>query len=487
MTRIWTICFSLLLTAVSAPTRAQQTQPPQSEPPPETAAAAPDEDPTIQKDTENQEPIESKVERLSQDLEREKELRRQQQQELERVSDQLDELAFKDATQASSVDPGMKVFGFMDVALHKAFINKNDVLHGIVNDHLSFLIPHVNLYFSSTVNRTTTALVELRFGFFPQGQESFLPNYQRVNTTVVDPHTSEEIEYGGVSIQRAKITWTPSDAFGVTAGRFFTPFGIWNIDHSPTVVIPILLPWIMLRQTAPLAQTGAMVHGRFFPGHGLRFDYALTISNGRGPAESFYDVDSNKALGLRLKGVYESRDFRLEIGGYGYYGQSTDISKNVKSVLPLRLGVETTEQFTEIVACADLLFEIAGLRVQFESAWARRNYSQRPFKEFPIIQEPIPGVIQPDHIRYDLYGIIAYRFRIESFGGIDIEPWVMIERSVLDDASPAYTSMLGRIGVNFSPNPQFVLKLSALHMAFPDDNIIEHSPTYLSAQVAVSF
>lgn len=481
MTRIWIVATFALLSAVVQPAWAQQTQPSETEETITSDSAPPNEEPPEEDD------LRSQVQRLAAELEQEKELRKQHEETLGEVVDQLDELAFTSAAQTSSLDAGMRVFGFMDVAFHKAFIAKNDVLHGVVNDKPAFLIPHVNLYFSSTVNSTTTALVELRFGFFPQGQEDFLPDYSRVDNRAIDPHTAEEISYGGVSIERAKITWKPFDAAAITVGRFFTPFGIWNIDHSPTVVIPILLPWIMVRQTAPLAQTGAMLHGRFFPGHGFRLDYALTVSNGRGPAESFYDVDNNKALGLRLKGVYEKRELRIEVGGYGYYGKSTDITKSVEILLPLRLKVETTEQFAEIVGCVDFLFELGGFRFQFESAWSRREYSHRPFKEFPIVKEYIPGVIQPDHNRYDIYGIMAYRIRLQVFGGLDITPWVMMERSVLDDSSPSYTSVLGRVGLNISPDPQFVFKISGLYMAFPDDSVITHDPKYLSAQVAVSF
>ncbi len=104
---------------------------------------------------------------------------------------------------------------------------------------------------------------------------------------------------------------------------------------------------------------------RFAPNEMLFFDYALTVSNGRGPMDTIYDLDDNKGLGLRLKMTYEGSDVLASLGGYGYYGDYTDLKKVIESLTPqFRVRQEITESYSEIVGALDLLIEFYGTPIR---------------------------------------------------------------------------------------------------------------------------
>lgn len=87
--------------------------------------------------------------------------------------------------------------------------------------------------------------------------------------------------------------WRPDISFRV--GRFFTPAGIWNVDHYPPFVPTQELP-LHIRNIFPQVFDGAMVYGTH-PVGGSFVKYDLYWGNGEGnPGKS--DSNSHKALGL---------------------------------------------------------------------------------------------------------------------------------------------------------------------------------------------
>ncbi|MBW2276903.1 MAG: hypothetical protein JRF63_05385 [Deltaproteobacteria bacterium] len=311
----------------------------------------------------------------------------------------------------------------------------------------------------------------------------------RENTTVSDPYTWEENQLGGVVIERVHFTWQPRDAFAVTGGRFITPFGIWNEDHGSPVLLPSYPPYMMLRQTIPTRQTGFMVHGRAVPWETLFFDYALTLSNGRGPTEQVYDLDDNKAIGLRLRATYERTNVRFAIGGYGFYGTTTDTTKHATNVFPPEFQIEQTERFKEIAGAADLLIEIFDVRLQAEYARGLIRYRTRPIRVYPManVQSPY-GELQPDYVRWDAYVLLAWTLPLDALlGDMKLTPFVMWDQSVPDDTLHDFDIRGLRGGLNFKPNSFVVIKADFIHVDFYRSRLVKEDSWIVSGQIAVAF
>jgi hypothetical protein len=233
-----------------------------------------------------------------------------------------------------------------------------------------------------------------------------------------------------VIIERAVISWAPYDFFGIRAGRFVTPFGIWNVDHSPTLVIPIRLAYIITMGPNPLRQTGVEAFGSVIPVSDTYLEYSVSLSNGRGPTEQIYDLDNNKALGLRLKGTYEIRDFSLALGGYLYWGTVTDVKKNYfVDKNGIKLNTEPSEQYEELGGSGDITINYEGFTVQGEYGRRRVQYSVRPAITYPgsdIVN--VFNIYWPDYIDWNAYGLVAYEFDFTVDGTyMAIIPFAMYE------------------------------------------------------------
>ncbi len=432
--------------------------------PQQEAENAPDE--LARADAEDDGALEERVESLENRVE-----------ELEMA--QLESVGTEDTTRF------LEVYGFFDVLLSKFFVDDKGLFNGIMNDHLSFLMQHLNLYFSSQMSESWSVLVELRFSFLPLGQEeSFdmgITDYERTDTTVNDPYSDERIRLGGLAIERAHATWQAVDWFGVLAGRFLTPYGIWNIDHGATVLIPIRPPLLQIHQWVPTAQTGLQVFGRFFPARNLYLDYALTFSNGRGPTDSVFDLDHDKAIGLRARLIYDDTNLRFAVGGYGYTGEYTDVSKSAVTTPEFHVTVEETESYREYTGAADLLLEVSGVRLQGEFVRGRVYYDERPPRS-----QFRGGGYQPDYVFTDVYSLLAYTLPLDEWlGTMDLTPYVMFEWSDMDDSLP---KMIGHVyvgGLNFKPTPFVTIKGEYSYKYSP--NLAHADFSVASMQLAVSF
>jgi hypothetical protein len=138
-----------------------------------------------------------------------------------------------------------------------------------------------------------------------------------------------------------------------------------------------------------------MVHGRVFPSDRTLFDYAFTVSNGRGPIEEVYDLDNNKGLGLRLRLGYDGSKFDFEIGTYGYMGKYTDkkVTWNIMGFAEV-----DTESYDEYTGTASLLIKFYGVRLQSEFVRSLIKYDTRQFAVFKlrgsVSYEYIEGVVR---------------------------------------------------------------------------------------------
>ncbi|MDJ0764105.1 MAG: hypothetical protein QNJ97_14075 [Myxococcota bacterium] len=422
------------------------------------------------------------------------------QEQVDALTDRLDQSEL-DAMQAElseteSATRFFDMYGFFDVNFFYYQIEKGKMPYGIFTDSVSFSVSQLNLYFLSQMTETLSALIELRFTFLPQGHEkSFqMPiigaEYNRIDTTVFDPFTNDEFQLGGVAIERVHLTYAPRDWFNVLVGHYLTPFGIWNVDHGSPVRLLVRHPYFMSREIIPLHQTGIQVFGRFFPTSHLYLDYAVTLSNGRGPTEAIYDLDNNKAVGLRLKATYEKKENSLSMGGYFYYGESTDVTKSITldNSYNLEIDVEKFEHYTEISGAFDFVLTLFGIKLQFEYTGGIVKYDTHPPVIYPIFYfQDVQGAIQPNYLKTGLYGLVAYEFVIDRQDSkMRFIPFFMIEFTEHDDTVPEATLLIYRGGFNFKPSSFITLKYELVRGDFAESDIM--NPFWIhSGQLAVSF
>ena len=393
-------------------------------------------------------------------------------------------------------EPTFKIYGFFDLNLYYHHGEKEDLAYGLMPDHLSFVVNRLNLYFSSQMSETLGALAEIRFTALPLGFEKsfedilFDTPYERIDTRVIDPFTSEEVRLGSIAIERVHLTWKPLDALGVIAGRFLTPYGIWNVDHGSPVRLSVLPPYYMVRELIPSAQTGVQFFGRVFPFTSTYLDYAVNLSNNRGPAGPVYDMEDNKALGLRLKGTFEETDFTVALGSYLYYGTVRDVIKRISSYLPVfRIEIDETEKYTELVGSLDFLLKVYDARLQVEYIQGAIEYSKRPLRVLPVIEQSTPLMqYQPDYEEWALFALVGYEFYFDT-GATEmvLTPYAAYEYFVIDDTFPDLTEYMIRFGLNYRPSPFVVVKVEANKVYFPEATFLQANIWNYSSQMAVSF
>jgi hypothetical protein len=413
----------------------------------------------------------------------------------------------------------LAVYGFFDLSFGKTFLDDGSPYALLYSDNSSFFMSNVNVYLKSEMSPTLAALVELRFSFLPHGDVEGQrlrvetptrgmsgPQFEtvRVDTSVEDPFTFEVYELGGVAIERAHLTWAPFDWLGVSAGRFLTPYGIWNIDHGSPVITTIRLPYMLLQEFVPRAQTGVQVFGRWFATDRFVLDYALTVSNGRGPIESVMDLDENKGLGARLRFSWDLGDVHIAFGGHGYYGRYTD--RETLAVItydadgqfsdaagsPIRSETETHVAYDETVLSADLLIEAFGFRLQGEHVWRHVDYTVPPEARY-VDALFLPGGIgaaayAASFVGEAFYVLLSYDLPLERWiAPMRITPYAMFERTEYDDTQQSHMKpYVWIVGVNLRPIPSVAIKLE-WSLVDRRSDFFEERVHSIAAQMAVAF
>ena len=407
----------------------------------------------------------------------------------------------------------LSIFGFFDLTFFKGFFDKNSFFNVYVPKHGSFSITSANIYFKSEMTDQLSAVTELKFSFLPHGKETsyayqtILPDgtvvdvpeeYRRVDTTVLDPITTMEFQQGGVTLERIHLTYSPFDWLNVLAGRYLTPYGIWNVDHGSPVVLMARIPMLQYRKLVPLAQTGLQLFGRFFPSDKVLIDYAVTLSNGRSPIDAIYDLDENKGLGLRLKLTYSGRLVSFFAGTYGYMGDGTDVEKQLVMHIndnaeldetmdnPARLRIIKTSAYREYAMSYDLSLSFLNITLQAEAAVNRTRYSKNtPMGELDSGLNGgslVEKWYMPSYTGYGAYVLLAYELPVPVVW-LTVTPYIVIEKcapyEVVDLAD--VETLTG--GVNFKPSPYVTVK---------GEYNFSHSDTFgkmhgMTFQMAVSF
>jgi hypothetical protein len=440
-------------------------------------------------------------------------------EETENVQFELETLDQGGAGEDLDTTVPLAVYGFFDLSYMHLISAKDTPSALIMPIEPTFIMSSINLYFLSQMTDTLSAILELRFAYLPHGQQAGFETaiylgdtevahegeYATISTRVIDPFTTQYFMQGGVTIERVHLTYSPFDWLQVIAGRFLTPYGIWNIDHGSPVVLPVRIPYMQIREMIPLNQTGLQIFGRLFPTDRWSFDYAVTLSNGRGPMEQVYDLDKNKGVGLRLHFAYAGDKVALAFGGYGYYGTSTDTKKIVTLQMdtdltmdeenysrPLRVETETVDVFDEYIASADFLIEFFGVRIQSEYIWRYVDYQKSGIiGPADIAQKggsPLETYYWSSYIGNGVYVLLAYELPLEKWiTPVRITPYFMFEYGDPSDSMSQMSFKTFLFGLNIKPSPYVVLKAEYSYAIPKTEMAYGENTQSFSAQMAVSF
>lgn len=335
----------------------------------------------------------------------------------------------------------------------------------------SFAVGRFNLYFASQLGDNWNSLAEVRFTYLPHGANRVdaMGQPSRDDTTTPDyVDLNRPIQWGGVIIERAWLEYNAHPLLNIRMGHWLTPYGIWNVDHGSPVIIGVRRPFIIGESLLPESQTGLEIHGT----HNLQpfqLGYHLTLSNGRGPVDTYSDMNDNKALGGRLYAHMDSDYGGFQLGVSGYRGQYTDRTQE----FAFEDGAFVTRyprvtEYMESSLAADFKWEYSGFLLQSEAIMNDIVYDDlRPADPFPPIGEP-PGFL-PDTRRIGVYGLTGYRFDflgIMPFGGLEYYD----NGAIVFAKSAAFWG-----GLNVRPTPRVVLKAQYTYSWFiepgeqPDD------------------
>lgn len=402
----------------------------------------------------------------------------------------LDALGLAGAEAAQSY-PNVDVYGFVDFTYWQPVMKSDNRWDFVVPNTSSFQVGNINLYVASQMSRTLRSLIEVRFTYLPNGknrgtQEN--PGEPYFNSATSDYTDSErQIKLGSLEIERVQLEYAPYEWLTFVMGQWLTPYGIWNVDHGTPTTILAHRPYLVGEELIPERQTGLMAQGAFRSGAN-RFGYHLALSNGRGPLDSYYDMDENKAVTGRLFWQNYSKAGDLTLGAATYVGRYTDAQRSLglkaedDGSVVINATDTVTVQYDERSFSADAQLTRGGLRLFSEFAMNVREYtdSGRPLVGglLTIIDGSQQNSLIADQRRWGAYLTGGYRF--EWFG---VMPFAQVEYFRLDvPITPEVVA--GYVGVNVRPHEAVTFKLHYGQAHFP--NADERGPGKDDLQVVES-
>ncbi len=405
-----------------------------------------------------------------------------------KIADMQTQLDFQDEAEVVRMEEkerALKVYGFLDVQFSKLFFRDDSLLDGLLPHATSFALGHWNIFLEKPLSEHFRVLGEVRFLFQPLGEEANgwmgSGDFERVNTNATDWVDAYYFNWGGIAIQRAYVEFKLNDHFGVRAGHYLTPYGVWNEDHASTVVISAHRPYLNTAKYLPEAQTGLYFFGRAFAGPKVCFDYGFTVSNGRGPATEVYDLDENKGLGLVLKMKVDG-PVKLDMGTYLYMGDYTDLTRSLTYENGIDFVENITVEYKEKAFSVHLKLEWAGIYLQGEYVRELIEYQNdhRPLAEYALGTS-----YAPDHVRQGAYALLGYMLPFEK---VQIRPYFFYEYM----GPPRWSGLpFGHAyggGINWRIVPPVVWKLEYYYLNNDDvDYLANTDLSVVMTQLAVSY
>jgi hypothetical protein len=343
---------------------------------------------------------------------------------------------------AEAFDDRLNIYGFADLTW---WTQRADT--DLVAPRREFILGNINFYVAKNLTPRWRALTEVRFMLAPNGGKNLDGTYNV--TTSPDPaNFDRSVDWGGISIERAYLEYDLHPRLGVRAGRWLTPYGIWNIDHGSPTVIGTMRPYIIGEQLFPERQTGLELFGSL-PFGEYRLAYHATLSNGRNPFEASRDPDQRPGLGGRIA-LEAPIAGPLRVGASAYRGRFTDATGAVS--------------YDELALGADLQWNRDGIHAQGELLARRRGYFERQRDRNSV------GFL-PDSTAWGYYGLAGYRFQRLW----NVMPYGLFEEYHLGDSRLVPWERSLTVGLNFRPTATVVLKTGLSKVWFDQNGALENA------------
>jgi len=240
---------------------------------------------------------------------------------------------------------------------------------------------------------------------------------------------------GRIFLEALSIDYLLGNKYNLRVGRFFTPAGIWSIDHYPPFVPTQRLP-AHIRKIFPQVVDGAQLRASKLYKN-VFIDYTLYFGNGEGNTGKG-DANATKAIGAKIDVAPPWWDIS-EVGGSLYRDTTND--KTDKEVFGLHAR-----------------FKRKPFRIQGE-------YANGQYK-------PLNGGV---YHRRGYYGQFLYDVNLWTFG---------YRYDYYDpDDSPQATAARNSLIVNYHFNKDIVLKLEQHYVDFQDAAVEDFTETIASMAV----
>jgi hypothetical protein len=369
----------------------------------------------------------------------------------------------------SQDEVNLRLYGFADISFSYMF---NSALGPLFGESPLFSVGNFNLYMAADYNERWRSLAEVRFLFLPAATVD--ATLKRVSTETYDnANIGARVEWGGISIQRVWVEYSPHELLTIRLGQWLTPVGIWNVDHGTPTIIPAFRPYVISVGFFPERQSGVELYGSRLFGK-VTLGYHFTVSNGRGGGSGYLDLDKNKALGGRL---FATLPFvgALTIGGSVYRGSAT--KANVR-LADGELAADIEKRHDELAFAADLLWKWQGLHLQLEGFIQNVQYvdEYRAAPEGPSLS----GGLVPDHQPKGGYVLLGYRLP-----WLELMPFAQFEYSYMGYGSAArqggnHVMVTYAGGLNYQPTANVTLKAEFYHLRFFEADDSETTPTSIA-------
>lgn len=402
------------------------------------------------------------------------------------TEDEVDEAARQDV---------LKIYGFMDMGLQRVWVKEESIVSGYFEANAwTFAMGNVDFYFDANPHPDWRGLAEIRFTNAPRGRIAnfggIAGQFEREDTQQFDPNAATinaPVWLGAVVIERAWIEWKRYSSLRIRTGNFFTPFGIWNVDHGQPTLISAFLPQFMVQNYFPIRQTGVQALGSVFV-KDWELGYHAWLSNGREDTTNL-DFDDDKAVGTRLFLRNELGKTRLQIGGSLHHGRVANKVVNITAAPPIadsvEFAIEETLSYYETIIGADVSLDIEDTRIRAEGV-AKLTLYEDGKRGAPALDTEIPGSYPADDWSFGGYLTVAQKLPF-----LGLEPYLYGDFMQYNRGFPDGLLSVGP-GLNVHFNPSAMLKLQATRgLVFdwtedlPSDASVNNSTSFVSRVVIV--
>ena len=210
------------------------------------------------------------------------------------LQDQLEETNVANSNE-------MKISGYADIEYHNSTADGAEP---------GFRLHHMSRFFEKRVTDDWKFFSEIEYEDAPFLEYDF--------TGSGDDSICEGC-YGKIFLEAANFTYSANPLASVRTGRFFTPAGIWSVDHYPSFVPTQLRP-DHVRRIFPQVVDGLGMFGTISLGNTF-VNYDAYFGNGEGNSGK-EDSNSDKATGFKVSLLLPVMKY-LEIGGSAYNDTQT--------------------------------------------------------------------------------------------------------------------------------------------------------------------